>query len=257
MPQNSPSPSPNLEPLLQAFPLRTWSMIVTIMGDLLASPTDRISGRALAHLTGRMGISEQALRVAIHRLKKDGWIEAQREGRGSSYYLTPGARQRTEEARPRIYGSAPPNPGPAHLMILPPDSVPDASAPGVTLMPRCVLVAGAPADAQDHLCLPLGAAPLPDWLQDQIIAPELCSERDALEQLSTDLSACLPALQPDRWAARLVLLHHWRRIVLRLPELAESLAPENGPSARSRAAIHAMLRQLPAPSLQQLTESLA
>jgi phenylacetic acid degradation operon negative regulatory protein len=254
MPQNTPSPVPDLEPLLQAFPLRTWSMIVTIMGDLLASPQDRISGRALAHLTGRMGISDQALRVAIHRLKKDGWIDAQRAGRGSSYFLTQSAWQRTEQARPRIYGATAPDPGPAYLLVLGPDD--PIPADGITLAPRCILQTGHPPADRARLALPLAQAALPDWVQDQVLGPEIREELTRLEQMARQLAHRPPAQGVDAWAARLILLHHWRRSVLRLPDLAEALGPKDGPAARCRRAVIGLLETCPAPSISALTASL-
>ncbi|TNF22119.1 MAG: PaaX family transcriptional regulator, partial [Rhodobacteraceae bacterium] len=68
---------------------RVWSLLISVFGDLAQDPGARISGLLLRHMTERIGIKPEAMRVAIHRLRKDGWIDSQRHGRTSVYFLTP------------------------------------------------------------------------------------------------------------------------------------------------------------------------
>ena len=57
---------------------KTWSLIATLFGDL---DGDELSGKALWSLLAPLGIKPEATRVALHRLKKDGWIVAKKAGR--------------------------------------------------------------------------------------------------------------------------------------------------------------------------------
>ncbi len=68
--------------------LRVWSIIVSLFGDLAQKPGDQISGTTLTQIITPMGIKPEAIRVALHRLRKDGWIESTRSGRASVHFLT-------------------------------------------------------------------------------------------------------------------------------------------------------------------------
>ena len=78
----------DIQRIAECGPIRVWSLVVTIMGDLCQSPDTCIPGKTLGDLVGRLGITNQALRVALHRLRRDGWIQTVREGRTSNYFLS-------------------------------------------------------------------------------------------------------------------------------------------------------------------------
>ena len=61
-----------IDTLTACGPLKAWSVIVTILGDLCQDQNDRVSGRSLTRIMGAMGISAQTVRVALHRLRRDG-----------------------------------------------------------------------------------------------------------------------------------------------------------------------------------------
>ena len=82
---------------------RVWSLIVTVFGDLAGSHGDEIGAQTLGKLTEPLGVKSEALRVALHRLRKEGWLENRRDGRSSTYFLTPMGLQQTAAATPRIY----------------------------------------------------------------------------------------------------------------------------------------------------------
>ncbi|TNF17581.1 MAG: PaaX family transcriptional regulator, partial [Rhodobacteraceae bacterium] len=63
--------------------------MISVFGVLAQDESARIIGPLLRLLTERIGITPAAMRVAIHRLRKDGWIDSQRHGRTSVYFLTP------------------------------------------------------------------------------------------------------------------------------------------------------------------------
>ena len=227
-------------------PLRTWSVIVTIMGDLLRAPGDCISGRSLAALVGGMGISEQALRVAVHRLKKDGWIESRREGRESLHFLSATARRETEAVRPLIYGGRPVPPEAVSLVVTAPDGHRSLPASALLLTPHCALIAAAPEDVdKDFLAIPLAAAALPEWVQ-AVLAPDTMRvECETLARQTRLALETLPEPPEQRLVLRLIILHHWRRLALRQSPLAETLLPGDWAGARARQVVHSALALLP------------
>ena len=76
---------------------RVWSIIVSLFGDMAQEPGAQISGGALTQIIEPMGIKPEAIRVALHRLRKDGWIESDRIGRVSRHVLSEFGR--TQSAR--------------------------------------------------------------------------------------------------------------------------------------------------------------
>ena len=51
--------------------LRVWSIIVSLFGDLAQKTGDQISGTTLTQIITPMGIKPEAIRVALHRLRKE------------------------------------------------------------------------------------------------------------------------------------------------------------------------------------------
>ncbi len=94
-----------LEVMLEPDPPRVWSMIISAMGDITTADEPRLPGIVLNQMMGRIGLKPDAIRVALHRLRKDGWIESIRTGRQSDYVFTEFARQETDRASPRIYAT--------------------------------------------------------------------------------------------------------------------------------------------------------
>lgn len=248
-----------IETLCAFGPLRVWSMVVTIMGDLCPEPGDRIEGPLLGQLTEPMGITNQALRVAVHRLKRDGWIEAERSGRRSSYALTEDGRARSHAVRPLIYADAPAPPLPVHLVLADPvlsapdfaDLLPDDA---VLVAPRAALIAGE-VEIGETACLVQPFAPdtLPDWVRDTVASDDLCADYARLGAMLTTLGAPLEA-RMDATVTRLLALHHWRRLRLRHGALADLLLPTDWAGATARQAVAAFLAARPRPTLAALAE---
>lgn len=229
--------------LTQGETPRVWSLLVTVFGDLAQGPQARVSGVLLARLTEAMGIKPEAARVALHRLRKDGWIESLREGRRSSYRLTQAGHRETAAASPRIYGVDKP-PGEGWLLIHPPA---EPAPPGaVAIGPGLALGAAAQGFA-----LPLQAPP-PDWLRARVVDAELVA-LTRTTAVGFAALAVLPALTPLETAAlRVLVVHAWRRIALRAPDLPDFLFPEGWQGPACRAAAADLLRRLPRPDLATL-----
>ena len=65
--------------------LRVWSLVVTIFGDAIKPRGGVLRLGALHEITGHIGIESNALRTAVSRLASDGWLERERIGRASYY----------------------------------------------------------------------------------------------------------------------------------------------------------------------------
>ncbi|MBV8222631.1 MAG: phenylacetic acid degradation operon negative regulatory protein PaaX [Candidatus Eremiobacteraeota bacterium] len=90
-----------------AFPglarLRPRSMLFTLYGDYAYPRGVDLGLRSLVDVGGGFGISEVAVRSAVARLARDGWLVARRESNRSYYALTERGRALIEEGTQRIY----------------------------------------------------------------------------------------------------------------------------------------------------------
>ncbi len=96
-----------LEKLIQAFqeqqPLRVGSLIITVYGDLLAQRGGAVWLGNIINLLEPLGINARHVRTAVSRLNKDNWISPHQVGRKSYYSLTNSGRRRFRNATPQIY----------------------------------------------------------------------------------------------------------------------------------------------------------
>lgn len=88
-------------------PLRTGSLLVTILGDAIAPRGGVIALSSLIGLGRLFGLTERLVRTSIARLANEHWVGSQRSGRVSFYSLTSQGRIRFAEATRRIYGGSP------------------------------------------------------------------------------------------------------------------------------------------------------
>jgi phenylacetic acid degradation operon negative regulatory protein len=85
---------------------RPNSFIFTLYGDMV----HRLAGDGelwvggLIRLMASFGVSPQAVRQAVSRMTRQGWLIARREGNLAFYMVTARGRRRIEELSPRIYG---------------------------------------------------------------------------------------------------------------------------------------------------------
>jgi phenylacetic acid degradation operon negative regulatory protein len=88
-------------------PLRSGSLLITILGDAIAPRGGRATLASLIRLAEPFGLSERLVRTSVARLARDGWLVARRSGRTSEYQLTERGRRRFAAATRRIYGARP------------------------------------------------------------------------------------------------------------------------------------------------------
>ncbi|WP_270725045.1 PaaX family transcriptional regulator C-terminal domain-containing protein [Shimia sp. Alg240-R146] len=239
-------------------PIKVWSVVVSVLGDLMQSADDTLGASQLDALVAPMGINNQALRVAVHRLRNDGWVETQRQGRRSRYQLTARGWAETERVRPQIYGAAQPNRKGVFLVVGPPqlaasDFAVQLPKDSAVLTSRSGLVVGRDGVPEDWMCVPHEAAALPDWVEAAVVPETLVQEYDALRAVVKPLlNALVPVDVLERTALRLAILHQWRRLRLRHGDLPDLVLGEDWAGARCRAVVLEALGRLARPELSTL-----
>ncbi|MEY8839974.1 PaaX family transcriptional regulator C-terminal domain-containing protein [Cribrihabitans sp. XS_ASV171] len=245
---------------------RVWSVIVSLFGDLAQKPGAEISGGALTRIIEPMGIKPEAIRVALHRLRKDGWIDSTRSGRVSKHHLTEFGRARSAEVTPRIYARTPRVAPHWHLLIA-------EDGPGIHTLDDLLLTASytslsrtaalgegpVPADVEDLLAFEVTARAVPDWLKTRLCPPELVA---ICSQLHADIRELLRDGPTDWQGApfqvatlRTLIIHRWRRVVLRHPDLPPVFFPDDWCGPACRHDVFTLLDTLPSPDLNTLNES--
>lgn len=239
---------------------RVWSLLVSVFGELAQDPSARISGAVLGQMTALIGIKPEAMRVALHRLRKDGWIKSQRAGRTSHYVLTPWGRAQCAQATPLIYQHSP-HAATVWLVVGQPGNTLPEPQPGQTGTAISVgsglWVVDRAANDPDILCFPLSeSAGLPDWIRARITAPALVEAAETLAAQLTHLGKLIPPaarLSPIQIATlRVLVVHGWRRVVLRAPGLPDFVMPPEWRGSACRELVQDLLARLPKPPLEAL-----
>ncbi|MED4128524.1 MULTISPECIES: phenylacetic acid degradation operon negative regulatory protein PaaX [Shouchella] len=81
----------------------TQSMIFTVFGDYIRHYGSKVWIGSLIQLLKEFGHNEQAVRVAVSRMVKQGWLLSERRGAKSYYSLTSRGIDRMDEAGHRIF----------------------------------------------------------------------------------------------------------------------------------------------------------
>lgn len=212
-----------LQPLISALHaegrLRVWSLVITIFGDSVQYRGGRISNVRLQALLGRIGVEPGTIRTALSRLGRDGWVTSERVGRNSFYQLTAQGQAHFPDATSRIYAA--PQATPVTHWTLAVETVQNGLpvAPGVVLRP-----ADPEADATADCAVTGDLSVLSASMRDKLLST---THRSALAALLADIDALpdTPLTPLDAAAARTLLIHRWRRIVLRHPEPPAALLP--------------------------------
>ena len=232
-------PNPYINEILTFEQLKTWSLIVTIFGDL---DSDVLTGAQLRKVLEPLGIKPEATRVALHRLKAEGWIAAQRSGREAHYRLSAQGRSETEAVRAEVYGHAHKHPDGWRLIL---SGQPFENDAGIQLSRDAWLVPACSADLPlDVWGIDPNNTAIPAWVETILVPPELGDTAMMLTGVLAKSRARLDDMSPaDLLALRLLTLHHWRRLALRRGTWAHLSLFKDGSIKRCRDAVIEMLDQ--------------
>lgn len=85
----------------------TQSMIFTLYGDYIMRYGSKIWIGSLIRLLKEFGHTEQNVRVSVSRMVKQGWLQSEKRGNRSYYFLTKRGDKRMKEAANRIFKLTP------------------------------------------------------------------------------------------------------------------------------------------------------
>ena len=88
--------------------LRANSVLITVYGDVIAQRGQAVWLGSLIQLGGMFGLSPRLVRTSAFRLAADDWLACTRLGRRSFYALSEAGLQRVQHAERRIYDFKPP-----------------------------------------------------------------------------------------------------------------------------------------------------
>ena len=258
------SPDGVISALSDLGPMRVWSVIITIFGDVVRPRGGVVSAAALNAIGARLGIKPEAMRVALFRLVKDGWIERRKEGRNSFYVLTPSGKEKFLPATQRIYAAGSALRGPWSLAVLSGQGDAHAIAGlerlGFFALSNTVFLGGSDAqDAPDEVMILRGdLGEVPGWVRARIAPDGLNAEFGRLVKVLETLENNWPRLRMtplDCVCLRVLMIHHWRRLLLRHPDVPMELLPADWQGERCRASVlrlHAVLSNPAEPWLAEM-----
>jgi phenylacetic acid degradation operon negative regulatory protein len=233
-------------------PVRAGSLIITVFGDAVLPRGGKVLLADLIALLEAFSLNEGQVRMALSRLVAEGWLESKRLGRKSLYRVSRIGWHRFEEATRRLYFGPPRNwRGDWHVALLPSGVERDelrkdlgwlgfgVLAPGVMLHPspdaaslasvirdrssseRPLMIAGKSLPANSPL---LRALVERCWDFAELSA----AYQRFLSTFAPLHAALAQELTPsplEALLARIILIHDYRRIVLRDPMLPDRLLP--------------------------------
>ncbi len=221
--------------------LKVWSLIMTFFGDAIVPRGGAVSARTLRTVMERLGAESGAVRTALSRLASDGWVERERRGRTSFYRLSAAGFAPFAAAAERIYAPpafCDPQPGVWLLAIagrrVPEDTLADKG--GVALNTNCFIFAQPSDDVREHLQAAqwltvegeLGTVPV--WVKNMTGNADLASAYRRLQARFVGMSNDNNHEPLDAVAARCLLVHEWRRLLLRTPHVHSALLPDDWPA---------------------------
>jgi phenylacetic acid degradation operon negative regulatory protein len=243
-----------VETLLDRFhertPIRAGSLIVTVFGDAVVPRGGVLSLTTLHEIMRAFRISDTLVRTALSRLVSEGWFERWKVGRNSYYRLTPQGHEAFAEATQRIYTDPPQNwQGSFDLLLL--ENAQDRSAlraelsaAGYGSLGPDLLLAAAASGGKTGPFLRLAASPadLPTARRLVERAWPLADIESRYRRFIDTYAGILGALERgagftnlDALLVRILLIHDYRRAVLKDPLLPAQLLPRPWAGTAARA----------------------
>lgn len=242
---------------------RVWSLVITLFGDAIVPRGGRVPLGVIQAVMARLGIEPGAVRTAMSRLAADRWVIREKDGRNSFYRLAEEGRHAFDQATQRIYAPGPPAwDGIWTIAVVPRNGISDErraaglrawgfalAGTGTWIRPETE-AASDEADAllQGALVVRAPASVLPAEPHGFWAVEEISRAYGSLAERLGPLHAALDAghaLDPlAAIAARSLLIHRWRRIVLRDPALPAALLPSDWDGEHARRTVRAIYHRL-------------
>jgi len=245
-----PQPLARIVEQLKREPSRTGSIVITVFGDAIVPRGGSVWLGTLLEFFKALDIDSGVVRTAMSRLASDGWLERNKVGRNSFYRLNKKGRQTFDTATRHIYD--PPLSdwtGRFELLLIGNGEDRDASRdalknagfgsplPGVWVAPSGVPV---PEEASGAIRLEVSAEDdsgrrlLSESWPLERIADAYLKFMKTFELLHAAIGRGEVLSDADAFTARILLIHHYRRVVLRDPLLPTPLLPRDWPGRAAR-----------------------
>lgn len=235
------------------------SLIVTVFGDSILPHGGTVWLGSLIHIMAMFGLNDRGVRTAVFRLAKDGWLAPTQIGRRSYYALTESARLRFQAAHRAIYAAAPRQWDGTWTAVLTGLLATDARdrlrdelrwqgfgqvLPGLLVHPAPDEPALRQTLHDARAAVPVMSATGKEWGQRDTIGQivqrawnldELAGRYDTfLTNFRPFLSQTGDATDAACLVLRTLLIHEYRRILLRDPLLPDELLPPHWPGSAAR-----------------------
>jgi phenylacetic acid degradation operon negative regulatory protein len=236
------------------------SALFDLYGDHLRARGGVAPVATLVRLLAPVGITAPAVRTAISRMVRQGWLRPERDRGDAAYALTPRATRRLDDAAARIYRTGDTTwDGRWHLLVVTPPAgrtartrlANDLGFLGFGALDAGTWVSPRPAAEVGTLLAEAGvhaerfhAAHL-DGVGGDAALVRRAWDLDALAGAYRDFVAALgPVVEPVRtadgdderaFAARFHLVHAWRAFLFRDPGLPTALLPPDWPGTAAAA----------------------
>jgi len=232
--------------------LRAWSLAVSFLGDCIVPRGGNVGMATITEVLAAFGVDPGVTRTSMSRLAGDGWVTRQKVGRNSFYSLTPVALAESEAASRRIYAARHPQ-DPCSWRVYLGGGLPKAEHARLRaalgrrgaagLGPQVYLLPASDDPPEPAHAIALNADPLP------VAGARLLVERAFdIAALGEDYQSFVAALAPlreslgagrklmglDALAMRVLVIHCFRRIVLRDPMIPAPYLPEGWPGIAAR-----------------------
>ena len=266
--------------------MQAGSLIISMFGDAIYPRGGTIWLGCLIRLLAPLQVNERLIRTAIYRLVKEDWLTTHSQGRRTDYALSASGMNRIEEASKTIYASQSPPWDTRWRLLLAANSMGNKDRerlrkalvwqgfgqwqnqvfvhPGADLQVALSLLQGEGLGHLQKHIWPLTGDTLLKALG--VTDLQVASLSWDLAQLAESYRQFVKTYQPlvDEWPVkktcknhvqnekafllRLLLIHDYRRLLLRDPCLPQKLLPPDWPGQSARAACARLYAGLSVPS---------
>lgn len=270
--------------LLRRLKPKAKSVIITVYGDSIMHHGGCAWLGSLIRLAAPLGLNERLVRTSVFRLVREDWLVAEQIGRRSYYRLTANGSRRVDAAHGRIYHQAHRRWNRRWTLVVTQAAALGAErrkalhddlrwqgfgqlANGVMLHPDPdeadlrALLAGADVERQ----VPVMRATAGSGTGAEALRGVIHRSWD-MERLAADYAAFLSTFRPVAetlgatarldpetcFAVRTLLMHAYRRVLLRDPKLPEELLDANWPGTAARLLCRDLYRRIQAPAERHL-----
>lgn len=268
--------------------VHTGSLLISLFGDAILPRGGGAWVGSLIRLLEPLGVNERSVRTAVFRLTKDEWLYSESSGRRSEYRLTPSGERRCADAARQIYAARAPAWDHRWRQILVLSAFTQKERDVLrralfwqgfgALGAECFVHPSADLASVFDALLVEGLGGLLSGLMPLVAADtslvgtagntDLVSRAWDLREMARDYAEFVSVYTPvlvevrgdplataddeEAFLLRLLLIHDYRRLLLRDPELPEQLLPDDWPGESARLLCKDLYRRLLTPAERHL-----